>query len=138
MNLETTNWLLAVIALASAVQMFAIIGVAIAGYRFYRQTTQTLAELEVRHVAPLRAQVDRILTDVHAVTARVSHQTERADQAISNTIGRVDETAERVKHSVKDKVSQAAGIVRGVRAIIVSLLSTNGATKPPAEAGGRA
>ena len=137
-NLETTNWILAVIALASFVQMLIVIGLAVAGFRLYRQTTQTLAELEMRHVAPLRRQVDTILANVETITARVSHQTERVDQAISGTIDRVDETAERVKYSVREKVSQAAGIVRGVRAIIASLLTSDARPEPPAEASGRA
>jgi methyl-accepting chemotaxis protein len=137
MNLETTNWLLAVIALASFVQMLAIIAAGIAGYRVYRQTTISIHELESQHIAPLRQKVDAIMGDVHAVTARVSQQTERADHAISTTIDRVDETAERVKHSVRDKVSRAVGIVRGVRAVLVSLLATD-SPKPRAEASGRA
>jgi hypothetical protein len=137
-NLETTNWLLGVIAVASAVQMLAIIGLGIAGFRLYRQTTQALTELEVRHIAPLRQQVDAILGNVHTVTARVSQQTQRADEAITSTIDRVDETAERVKHSVRDKVSQVTGVVRGVRAIIMSLLTDDAPPKPRAEAGGHA
>jgi hypothetical protein len=138
MNLETTNWLLAVIALASFVQMLAIIAAGIAGYRVYRQTTIAINELESEHIVPLRRKVDAIMDDVQAVTARVSQQTERADHAISTTIDRVDETAERVKHSVRDKVSRAVGIVRGVRAVIVSLLATDSSPKPRAEASGRA
>jgi Na+/phosphate symporter len=138
MNLETTNWLLAVIALASFVQMLAIIAAGIAGYRLYRQTTIAMNELESQHIAPLRQKVDAIMDDVQAVTARVSQQTERADHAISTTIDRVDETAERVKHSVRDKVSRATGMVRGVRAVIMSLLTTEPSSKPPAEASGRA
>ena len=138
MNLETTNWLLAVIAVASFVQMLAIIAAGITGYRLYRQTTIAINELESQHIAPLRRRVDAIMADVHAVTARVSQQTERADHAISNTIDRVDETAERVKHSVRDKVSRATGMVRGVRAVIMSLLATDSSAKPPAEASGRA
>jgi hypothetical protein len=57
-----------------------------------------------------------------AITARVAKQTERVDQAVSGTIDRVDETAARVRETVHDKVSQAAGVVRGVRAVIMSLL----------------
>jgi hypothetical protein len=144
-NLETTNWLLGVIAVASAVQMLAIIGLAIAGYKLYRrtdelyrQTTETLTQLEVRHIAPLRQQVDGILANVQSVTSRVSHQTERADHAITSTIDRVDETAERVKHSVRDKVSSVTGMMRGVRAVIMSLLADDAPPKPRAEAGGHA
>jgi hypothetical protein len=66
--------------------------------------------------------VDLILGDVRSVTSRVAYQTEQVDDAITSTIDRVDETAARVRAGVHDKVSQAAGVVRGVRAVIVALL----------------
>jgi hypothetical protein len=133
MDLTTTNWLLGVIAVASAVQMLAITGAAIAGLRMYRQINATLEDLEARHIAPMRQKVDGILADVHAITARVSEQTERVDHAISGTIERVDETKERVKHSVREQVWRATGVIRGIRAVIAALLTT----EPPAEARGR-
>ncbi len=132
-DLTTTNWLLAAMALTSAIQTVALVWAAIAGLRLYRQTTTALAELDARHVVPLRRQVDEILGNVQAITARVSHQTERVDSAISGTIDRVDETKERVKHSVREQVWRATGVVRGVRAIIASLLTT----EPSVQAGGR-
>jgi len=82
--------------------------------------------------------VDAILVDVKAVTARVSQQTERVDHAISGTMERVDETAERVKSSVREKVAQATGVVRGLRGIIMSMMHQGPRPKPPAEAVGRA
>jgi hypothetical protein len=138
-NLETTNWILAVMAVGSVVQTMLIIGLAVVGWRFYNQATRTMNELEARHIAPLRQQVDTILVDVQKVAARVSTQTERVDNAISGTIDRVDETAERVRDSVLDKVSRATGFVRGVRAVIVSILTPDSpsSAKPPAEAAGR-
>ena len=136
-DLQTTNWLIGVIAVSSAIQSLFLIGAAIAGYRLYRETTKTVAELESQHIEPLRRQLDAILGDVQRITARVSDQTERVDNAISGTIERVDETAERVKYKLRERVSRAAGIVRGVRAIIASVLSSDAAHEPPAEAGGR-
>ena len=68
--------------------------------------------------------MEAILGDVKTVTARVSQQTERVDHAITGTMDRVDETAERVKHSVRDKVNQATGVVRGIRAVVASVLSS--------------
>jgi uncharacterized protein YoxC len=143
-NLETTNWLLGAIAVASVVQTLTLVVMAIAGFRFYRQTSVALEELESRHVAPLRRQVDGVLSQVNTVlseaqsiAARVNHQTERVDGAISGTIERVDETADRLKGRVRDKVSQWTGVVRGVRAVIASLLTTEQSAKPPAAASGR-
>ena len=138
-NLETTNWILGVMAVGSVIQTLMIIGLAIVAWRLSRQAAQTMNELEARHIAPLRQQVDTILVDVQKVAARVSHQTERVDNAIAGTIDRVDETAERVRDSVREKVSRATGVVRGVRAVIMSILTSDASSsaKPPAEATGR-
>ncbi len=118
-SLSVPLWIMAVI---SMLQALLVIGMAVGGYLLYARVTTLMAELEARQIAPLREKVDAILTDVKAVTARVSQQTERVDQAITGTIDRVDDTAYRVRAGVHDKVSQVAGVVRGVRAVIMSLL----------------
>ena len=143
-NLETTNWLLAVVAMAGAVQALLLIGLAVVGYRLFRQVGDAAQTLETRHVEPLRRQVDSVMTqmegvlsEVHAITSRISQRTERVDHAISGTIERVDETAEHLVHRVRDKVAQATGVVRGIRAAVASVLTTDAAVKPPAQAGGQ-
>jgi hypothetical protein len=65
--------------------------------------------------------VDAILADVHNVTSRVAHQTVRVDDAIADTIDRVDETAARVRAGVYDRVNQAAAVLRGIRAALAVL-----------------
>ena len=40
-----------------------------------------------------------------------------------------------VKHSVREKVWRATGVVRGIRAIIASILTTEPAHNPAAETG---
>jgi hypothetical protein len=137
-DLSTTNLLLGIMAVASALQVLMLIGAAIFAYVGYRRVTQVVADLEARQLAPLREKIDRILADVHEVTARVSHQTERVDHAITGTMDRVDETAERVRSSLRDKVAQAVGVVRGVRAIIMSMMYHESRPKPHAAAEGRA
>lgn len=118
-SLSVPLWIMAVI---SMLQALLVIGLAVGGYLLYSRVTTLMAELEARQIAPLREKVDAILTDVKAITARVSQQTERVDQAITGTIDRVDDTAYRVRAGVHDKVNQVAGVVRGVRAVIMSLL----------------
>jgi hypothetical protein len=137
-DLHTTNVLLGIMAAASALEALVVIGLAIGGFIAYRQVMQLVADLEARQIAPLREKVDAILLDVKAVTARVSQQSERVDHAISGTMDRVDETAERVRSSVRDKVAQALGVVRGVRAILISILHNDSRPKPSATAAGRA
>jgi hypothetical protein len=135
-DLETTNVLLAVMAVVSVLEALVLIGLVVGGFMIYRHVMQTLGELETRQVAPLRERVEAILTDVKAVTARVSQQTERVDHAITGTIDRVDETTERVKSSVREQVTRATGVLRAIRAVIISVLSTEGRPEPPATAAG--
>src|SRR4051812_22837876 len=112
-------WIMAAVSLFEALLL---IGIGIGGYLVYSHVMTLVNDLETRQIAPLREKVDAILADVHTVTPRVAHQTERVDQAVTGTINRVDETAARVRTGVYDKVNQAAGVVRGVRAVIMSLL----------------
>lgn len=122
MDLHTTNVLLGIMAGVSVLEALLLIGVGVAGFLVYRRVMHLVADLEARQIAPIREKVDAILVDVKAITARVSQQTERVDQAISGTIDRVDTTAERVRMGLREKVSQAAGVVQGVRAVIMSVL----------------
>jgi len=120
-SLVTPLWIMAALAIFQTLLLLAI---SIGGYLIYSRV-MTLArdlELETRQIAPLREKVDAILVDVKAVTMRVAHRTERVDDAVTGTIQRVDETAARVRAGVYDKVNQAAGVVRGIRAVIMTLL----------------
>ena len=121
-DLQPVSVPLWIIAVVSVFQALVLIGVGVAGYLAYSRVMTLVNDLEARQIAPLREKVDAILVDVKSVTARVSQQTERVDHAISGTIERVDDTATRVRAGVHDKVSQAVGVVRGVRAVIMSLL----------------
>lgn len=123
-DLGTTNLILGIMAAVSVLEALVLIGLAIGGFIVYRRVMQTVAELEARQIAPLREKVDGILADVKAVSARVSQQTERVDHAIAGTMDRVDETAERMKDTVRERIARITGIVRGVRAAIASLLAT--------------
>jgi len=118
-SLSVPLWIMAVV---SVLQALLLIGMGVAGYLVYSRVMTLVADLEARQIAPIREKVDAILADVKGITARVSQQTERVDQAITGTIDRVDDTAARVAAGVQGKVSQAAGVVRGVRAVIMSLL----------------
>ena len=117
--LSVPLWIMAVV---SVLEALLIIGLGIAGMVVYSRVTALITDIEARQITPIREKVDAILADVKGITARASHQAERVDHAITGTIERVDETATRVRAGVHDKVSQAAGVVRGVRAVIASLL----------------
>ena len=135
-NLGTTNLLLGIMAAVSVLEALLLIGIGVGGFMMYRRVMQLVTDLEARQIAPLREKVDAILLDVKSVTARVSHQTERVDHAISGTIHRVDETAGHITYSVKDKVNQVVGVMRGIRAVITSIVGHD--HEPVAPAAGRA
>jgi hypothetical protein len=118
-SLSIPLWIMAVLGI---LQALLLIGIGVAGYLAYSRVMTLVADLEARQIAPVREKVDAILTDVKGITARVNQQTERVDHAITGTIDRVDDTAARVRAGVHDKVSQVAGMVRGIRAIIMHLL----------------
>jgi hypothetical protein len=124
-NLDTTNFLLGIMAAVSVFEALVLVGIGIGGFMIYRRVMQLVEDLESRQIAPIREKVDAILGDVKTVTARVSQQTERVDHAISGTIHRVDETADRVTGSVRDKINQAVGVMRGIRAVITSLMNAD-------------
>jgi len=118
-SLAVPLWIMAALSILEALVLIAM---AIGGYLMYSRVMQVVNDLETRHVIPLREKTEEILADVKMVTSRVAQQTERVDHAINGTIDRVDETASRVRAGMHDRVSQAAGVLRGVRAVIMALL----------------
>ena len=136
-SLDTTNTWLAIMAIVAILDAVLLVGMGVGGFVVYRRVMRVVGELEARQVAPLREKVDAILVDVKTITARVSEQTARVDSAIAGTMGRVDDTAERMKDTVRDRVSQATGIIHALRAVLVTLFSNEPRKEPPAEAAGR-
>ena len=136
-DLGTTNTFLGIMAVVSVLEALLLIGIGVGAFIAYRRMTLMMADLEARQIAPLREKVEGILTDVRTVTANVSHQSERVHHAITDTLDRVDETAGRVKGTVRDRVHQAVGVVRGVRAVFMTLLGAAARHEPPAPAPGR-
>lgn len=138
-NLNTTNILLGIMAAASVLQALVLIGLGVMAFRLYRQTLQTVRDIERRQIAPLAAQVtalmakvDGILHDVKDVTARVTRQTERVDSAIHQTMHRVDETAGRVRDSVASRITRFRGIVHGVTCAVQGLFTGRRSGEAPA------
>ena len=129
-SLSTTNLLLGIMAVVSALEALLVIGVGIAGWMVYRRVMELVNGLEQRQIAPAMARVNAILDDVKGVTEKVKEETERVDHAIRNTIDRVDDTADRVRATVHMKTSRVIGFVRGVRAAIEGILHSR--HQPPA------
>jgi hypothetical protein len=123
-ELGTTNLLLGIMAAVSVLEALAIIGMGVAGFTVYRRVMELVAGLETRQVAPAMIRVNAILDDVRDVTAKVRQETERVDHAIHTTIGRIDDTAERMRSNVREKTSRVVGFIRGLRVALESVMAT--------------
>jgi len=123
-ELGTTNLLLGIMAVVSVLEALAIIGMGVAGFTVYRKVMELVAGLETRQVAPAMIRVNAILDDVRDVTAKVRQETERVDHAIHTTIGRIDDTAERMRSNVREKTSRVVGFIRGLRVALESVMAT--------------
>lgn len=121
-DLGTTNLLLGIMAAVSVLEALVLIGIGVAGFMAYRRVTTLVEGLEQRQVAPAMARVNAILDDVKGVSAKVKEETERVDTAIRTTIDRVDDTADRMRSTVRAKTSRLVGLLRGVRVAIESML----------------
>ena len=133
-SLSTTNLLLGIMAVVSALEALLIVGVGVAGWMLYRRVMELVNGLEQRQIAPAMARVNAILDDVKGVTEKVKDETERVDQAIRTTMDRVDDTADRLRANVQAKTSRVVGVVRGLRAAIEGFLRSR--QQPPAGATG--
>jgi hypothetical protein len=99
-------------------------------YRLYSRAMQTVQELETRHVVPLVAkvdtlmtQVDGILVDVKGLTTRIGSRAARVDNALQHTIERVDETAGHVRESVATRLGNLVAMASGARSVLGGLFN---------------
>lgn len=128
-DFATTNLLLGIMAVVSALEALLLIGVGVAAFAVYRRVMALVTGIEQRQVAPAMARVNAILDDVKDVTAKVKKETERVDHAIRSTMDRVDDTADRVRSSVRAKTTRLVGFVVGLRAVVEHMLRSH---EPPA------
>ncbi len=123
-ELGTTNLILGIIAAVGVLEAIVVAGMGIAGFFAFRRVMTLVAAIETRQVAPAMARVHAILDDVKGVTSMVREETERVDQAIHTTIDRIDDTADRVRSSVRARTSRVVGFIRGLRAVLESMMAT--------------
>ena len=134
-DLHTTNLLLGIMAGVAVFEGLVILGMAIGGFLAYQRAMagvdrameafdrgMVLAHgIEERHAATLH-RVNAILDDVKGVTSTVKDEAERVDHAIHATMHRIDDTADRVRTTVRVKTSAIVGVIRGVRVALEAFL----------------
>ena len=127
-ELGTTNLFLGIMAVISVLEGLVVIGIGVAGFLAYRRVMALVEGLEARQVAPAMIRVNAILDDVKAVSTKVKEETERVDHAIHSTMGRIDDTADRVRSNVRAKTSRIVGFVRGLRVALEGMLQSEART----------
>ena len=136
-NLGTTNVFLGIMAAVSVLEALVVIGIGIAAFMVYRRVMDLVNGLEARQIAPAMTRVNAILDDLKQVSAKVKEETDRVDVAIHRTIERVDDTADRVRSTVRAKTSWVVGVIRGLRVAIEGVLHSDSRHEPPAGAADR-
>lgn len=136
-NLETTNWILAVIAAATAAQFlmlfFGALWVAKRVADLQNSLTKTLTRFEATHLPDLSAKVSGLVDDLHKVAHRldrvgeeVEHATRIAQGALHLAGSEVERATRGVRLAfdvVEGGVKQAARMSAGVRAGLRELFS---------------
>jgi len=134
-SLETTNWILAVIAAASAAQFLMLfVGAIMVARRIaviQESVSTTLARFESTHMPELRAKVSDLVDDLHKVTARidrVGEEVERATRIAQGALHVAGSEVERATRGVRfafdaveGGVRQAARVSAGVKAGLLEL-----------------
>jgi hypothetical protein len=113
-ELGNINTWIAVMAIASVVQVLALVTITVLGYRLYASSRTALAELEQRHVVPLTRRVNAVLDDVSDGVARL-HTVGDGVQATWQGIHTGVSTA---TSAVKSVVSPGWAVARGVMAAV--------------------
>jgi hypothetical protein len=132
-NLETTNFLLTIMAVVSVIEGLLLVGVGVAGWTMYRRAAVLIETVEsrlgptltrVNGILDTLATLNGILGDLQKVTATVRNETERVDLAVNRTFERVDDTVDRMRTNVRAKTSRLIGLVRGARVALQSILQS--------------
>jgi ElaB/YqjD/DUF883 family membrane-anchored ribosome-binding protein len=103
-DFQTTNLILGIMAAVSVLQFLMLITALIIGLRAYRRLTERFDVFEQERLAPIADKAQAVMQDVQRLTSQVATQTERVEQALSQTAERFEERAERVKAKVHRRV----------------------------------
>lgn len=113
---DTLNTWMAILAIAAIVQILAMATMAILGYRLYAKTSQTLADLERKHVEPMTRRVNGVIDSVNAEVARVRHVGDKVEQTAEAITGGISSAASSVKQAVLPGYAVTRGVLSAISA----------------------
>lgn len=112
----TINMWLAILAIASVVQVAAIATLALVGYRLYARSRETLDEIQ-RKVEPVTNRVTEVLNNVNQEVARLR----RAGDRVEDSLVAVGHGVTAASSAVKTAILPGWAVTRGVMAAVSSL-----------------
>jgi hypothetical protein len=74
--------------------------------------------------ATARRDAERISSTANEITDRLCRQVVRADELVTRTLDRVEETTENVQHAIRSPVRQISGVLTGVAAGLAEFLGS--------------
>ncbi len=116
-----TVWL-AVIAIASVLQVLILIAVSVAAFVAYRRAGQALLLMQRQTLNPVVHRVNVVLDDLHDVAGRVQAIDEQVRESMSRTAGTVGEAAS----AVGSRFWPVIGLARAVRAAMGAVRHSTG------------
>ena len=114
-DLTAMNVWLAIMAIASLVEIVIFAAIGIIGYRLYRRASALIDRAESVYVAPLSAKVNVVVDEAQAVVRRA----QQVEARVSGIVAGVEETASRVG-SVAQYAWPVLGTWRAVSAAVQS------------------
>jgi hypothetical protein len=120
-DLDTTNFWLGIIAIATVLELLALGCVAWFAYSAYSRIMTRLNELETRYVAPLGDQAGLILKEVQQFVGRVNG----AQHAVRTKVKQVADAGSLAAAKLRTRAWPLVGVLRGIRAGLVVLRERN-------------
>ena len=115
-QLNSVNMWLAILAIASVVQVMALAALGVFGYRLYAHGRRAIDDLERRHVEPLTRRVNGVLDSVSTEVARVRQAGDRIQQTAQGINDGLSHAASLVKASVLPGWAVTRGVLAAVSA----------------------
>jgi hypothetical protein len=125
-DLSTTNVWLAVIAIASVLQLLLIVGLLVGAVRFFRRIEATIDRITEQHIAPISARANKVIDDMEDVMARV----QSFDDGMRRTLSRVGDGVSIATSVMRSRFWPVVGVLKGLKAGLASLKRAPGDRAP--------
>lgn len=113
-QVSTMNMWMAILAIASVIQVIALATIAVLGYRLYAHSRRAIDDVERRHIEPVTRRMNEVLDNVNAEVARLR----RAGDRVQGTVEAVHSGVSVAASVVKSTVLPGWAVTKGVLAAV--------------------